>query len=465
MGCNQVRVVPFDEVRARIDALHPQLMGALKDVLSGLKRGNPPGFHSARYRYGQLIVDRGTFNPPCSSSACSECKALKGDCAYGHIPLAVILNNSVEVFVEQDIIGPQGRADTLGAIGKSVPLQMLSEGDLFGTFETLDGLMGKHDGLPPWSVSAGARSIWVLSPLGDRRLSETLADNTGNDIDWNRGDSHWSLVEQVMRQQPWEVEVLFISRGFMERVESRLPGTQNLFGLILETAWEQSRSLRNGTTFEASLRRWYLDGPAQSVASDFGELYLYATACHLFSISRGDLPAYKPAGSAKKQYGPFVSFEQTLHEALKIIKKETATGNKVADRKQAIAHYPVTIQPERLAEGEAGYYSFRCPSLPGLKLPRVSNYAELPLPIKRTLDAAAGYATHDLDHASLTYFAQAGRYDIHKETSKFKWQEFLAHVEGDAQLFKAERLYYDSPFLVAGVRLVRRALANSVGTH
>jgi hypothetical protein len=463
MGCGRVRTISFETIQPKLAVHHPRLATALSDILSAVKKGTPPVLYSARYRYGQLIVNRGLFAPPCSSTTCTECRALKENCGFGHIPLAVILNNSVEVFVEHESAGQQGRAESNDATVRTVPLRMLSDGDMFGTFETLDALMGQRDGIPPWSVAAGARSIWVLSPLGDRRLSETLAEGAGCDIDWNRGDSHWRLVQQVAHRENWEVELLFIGKGFLERVAARSPGSQNLFSLILETGWEQSRSLRNGTTFEASLRRWYLDGPAQSVASEFGEMYLYATVCHIFSISRGDLPAYRPAGSARRQYGPFMQFERQLHEALKVIKKDT--GSKDTERKQAVAHYPVVVQPEHVEPGSAGFYSFRCPSLPGLRLPKVSNYAELPLPIKRTLDAASGYESHELDHAAVTYFAQAGRYDMHKPTSRFRWQEFLAHVEPDSELFRPDRLYYDSPFLVAGLRLVRRAGANAAAAR
>src|SRR5260370_31231363 len=112
MACGRVGTVPFEWVQISLASHDPRLAAALSDIMAAAKKGPTPRLYTARYRYGELIVDRGTFTPPCSSVACADCRALKENCTYGHIPLAVILSNGVEVFVEHEISGQQGRTES-----------------------------------------------------------------------------------------------------------------------------------------------------------------------------------------------------------------------------------------------------------------------------------------------------------------------------------------------------------------
>jgi hypothetical protein len=367
----------------------------------------------------------------------------------------------VEVFLETTL-GQSADVVTSDG-GSTVPLRVLGPGELFGVFETLHHLLREDDSRPQWSVAAGTRSVWIIAPLKDKRISEVLSAQTDHDIDWARGDSHWRLIEQTTtRSDAWNTEILFLSKGLVERVEAHQPGTEQLFELILATGWRQSAALRRATTIDAALRQRYLDGPSQAVSSEFGEMYMFATVSHLFSISRGDAPAYEPAGGARQVHGPFVDFERQLHEALRSIKREGTTQSRGAGRDgRSEAHFPVVLQPVHLsAPNDRGFYSFRCPSLPGLRLPKIANYAELAAPVKQTVGALATFGGDNaVDLIASAYFTQAGRFDLRKPSSGFRWEEFLSHVRDAKDLYRPERLYLDSPFLVSLMRLVRSSAA------
>lgn len=456
MNCPHVKVVSLGDVASRLHALSPALADALARVVAERpKKGEAPlTLYTAAYPYGAAIVDRGHFMPPCGTT-CAGCAALLAGCSYSHIPLGLVLTNSVEVFIDSPAVpgatpGPDEQT--------SVPLRVLNEGNLFGVFETLQGLLQEVETRPPWSVSSGARSVWVVAPLKDKRIPEILAGRRGPHFDWLRTQSHWRLVQQCMREEDWHSEVLFIGASVLDRVRAHRPGTEKLFELILSTAWRQSAALRNSATIEASLRQQYLDGPASAVASIVGDMYLCATVCHLFAISRGDAPAFEPASRAKHVLGPFVGFERELHHALKTIKRDQhneSTGGNGRSK----AHYPVVLQPTHLnSPGDRGYYSFRCPSLPGLRLPRIPNFAEVAFPVKKAVDGLAKASSNAIDLARTSYFTQSGRFDLNRPGSDFQWQEFLAHVSSDGQLYERERLFVDSPFLVSGARIVRGEL-------
>jgi len=93
--------------------------------------------------------------------------------------------------------------------------------------------------------------------------------------------------------------------------------------------------------------------------------------------------------------------------------------------------------------------------MPGLKLPRVTNYAELASPVKKTLEELASEDTNAIDLKQTSYFTKAGRFDLNKPESGFRWEEFLNQVRETRELYKRERLFVDSPFLVSGIRIVR----------
>jgi hypothetical protein len=450
VGCSSIRSLSATDLIPQVRQHNPRLADALAAITIPTPKGKKrlpehAGWRCfvATYPYGATIVKRGQFQTPCAVADCADCAALARDCEYSPIPLGLLLSNSIEVHLEpkeaEKSAGAREEADRY-----TVPQRMLSVGETFGVFETLQAILGEAESRAPWSVSAGARSVWVLAPLGDQRMPQELGEIVNEDIDWTWSQMHWSLIAQAMRRSDWNVEIAFLPRQIVELLTKDDVSTKLLFEFLLETGWQQSAALRRMATIESGLRQTFLDQSAKRPSCDFEELYLFATICHLLAIGRGDAPAFEPAGAAKTEYGPFTGFEKQLHAALKGI------------RRKKEAHYPVVLQPVHLnAKGDRGLYSFRCPSLPGLKRPEVDSYAELSPLVKKAMELMAADANHGVDLRASLCFTQTGKYDLKDDRSLVGWKTLLGHVRSSSDLFKKERLYFESSFLKGGLQIVR----------
>lgn len=443
MPCSATKALMFSQVERFLGPISPKILEALKRVC-GDELAKTPLFYSAEYRYGDLIVREGKFVPPCGTHcSCAECKELVQSASYSHIPLAVITANSVEVFAGETRASKQG---------KTVPLRILAAGEMFGAFETLDYLLGVKQAPPQYSVSSGARSVWIIAPLGDVRLPKHLKEEAGTDVDWEPTEAHWSLVQTATKQAAkWKTSVIVFSETFVRLLKENDLSGSAFRQLLLETGWQQSSSLRHTAAKNAYLRTWFLEGPAKTIPTPLGELYQFATICHLLSIAEGDYPAYQPIGISEQALGPFETFEPLLEKALSALKLKVP---------QAQHYYPVVLQPGHLsAQHSVGYYSFRCPSLLGPTALEVTNFSDTVGPIARTIQSLCESKTgHAIDLDKTLFYAQAGRFDLKRPDSKLPWKELYSHVNHGFQPSR-KNVYTDSPFLVAGVRLVTSRIA------
>jgi len=439
MPCSQTRPLTLNQIEHLLASDAPALCQAIREVCVDQEPETPISY-LADYEYADLLVKDGKFVSPCGTyPSCAECRELIQRTSYSTIPLALIRNNAVEVFAGET------RATKHG---KTVPLRILEPGELFGVFETIDYLLGTTQLPAQYSLSAGARSVWVIAPLGDCRLPRALGEVAGTDVDWDKSDSHWSLVKKsTVKASQWKVSAVVFTEAFVSLLKQKDGSDSTFRQMILETGWKQSSSLRHSAAKNAQLRAWFLDGPAKTIPMPFGELYQFATICHLLSIAEGDFPAFQPVGISKQELGPFEPFERFLDAASATIRSRVTNSPR---------YYPVIMQPGHLSKHHpSGYYSFRCPTLLGAEPPNVANYAETPGPISKTIqdlcEARTGFA---IDVQKTVFYSQAGRFDINRPDSRFPWKELYKHVKNGSQVTK-ESLYTDSPFMVAGVRLAR----------
>ena len=416
MSVSHVRSVPFKAVDKQLRALSSELA----DVLGPLcgKPGSKGGLslHVATYPYGTLLIEEGKLRPPCQGkNLCPDCQALLGDCSYCDIPLAIVLSKSVEVHLK----GTPNRQETKPTEPATVPLRMIHEGELFGVFESLDRLAGDKWERPFWNVSSGARSAWILAPTSDQRLGKRLAKALGRRPKWNGDQCDWRLIQELMLVSPpipWETEVLFLGGTVLEMLRKPAGGAGRLFETVLQTAWQQSAALRRATAIEASFRQGYLEGPARNLKSAIGEMYLFAMACQIFSISRGDAPAFEPAGSASVEYGPFTKAEERFYPLLGEIFDDP--------------YYPVLLQPVHLKPGRHGLFSFSKPTLPGLSVRKPKSYVDLTGTVMRAVSALAESGHHALDLESTSYFGKQTPSSVEQGLSPLKWEEFLGASQG-----------------------------------
>jgi len=377
-----VRRVSWSEVSEDVKIANPGLCAKLIPIMKRLEANKrKPYFFVATYPYGELLVDNGSFRLPSGSKSLNTNDETLNDLKYSPIPLCLVLDRSVEVFVERAAGYSCPDEELRGSIKRTVPLSMIGRGELFGVFESLDTIFNvEQRRQPPWSVSSGAHTVVVLTQLGNKDLIDKLSRNVGAYIPDGKGRPDWELIQCVNNSKKfmakrWEVKVLIFPSWITQSGED----FALLQNIIAQSGWMQTVTIRDYLIEEAAVAEFYMRDGAGSQAKDSNELYHYFTVRHLLALSKGDLPALNVATAESAQAGPFALFQAELLE----------TG--------MMRYFPVIFQPVRLSDdNRVGFYSVTMPTL----LAPVPNATPWSREKWKFLQAIA-LAIHALKHSSL----------------------------------------------------------------
>lgn len=314
--------IAWDEVQGTVQQHNSELANIL-DELS--KSEAAPLLTRVRYPFGTEIISSGELKLPCDCDACARLIAhLTGRTS---IPLGLVLNNRIEVLTK----------------GKNThqtePLRLLCPGDMFGVFEIAER-MRNQPVRPAWTLSAGARTVVPLWQFGNRALTaaikKVLDDSEQDQVavdthasldllpsknDGDRWHEHfWPVLNTLARRADpnWIVEVLFLDVDW-----SNLQTGQPLRAYIFETAWDQSRELRE-----------------RAQATSQRET---AVVSRIIRISRGEGIGFTP-GLQNGELGPFGPLQNKLVGAL-------LAGNRQGNGRVATAlpKLPLLLLPTRMA--------------------------------------------------------------------------------------------------------------------
>lgn len=186
---------------------------------------------------------------------------------------ALILKNNIELFFEQS--------------HSTLPYALYSPGKLFG-FERDEP---QHSSLI--SMSAGARSVFMLPTIGDASFHQHLqrAYNLKSPAPTILQD-HWRVFSEIAAHPrsgcDWETEVLYFSDIWLDKLRR-----DKAWGELARFVYEQSRLMqaqqRNQLFYEILLAR------VQRKRNLRPNAYLADTAKHLLNIALGHAPAFSPA--------------------------------------------------------------------------------------------------------------------------------------------------------------------------
>lgn len=275
---------------------------SLVDLVAPFVSDLSPAF-LVRLPYGREIVQGGQLQSPCQpASRCSSCSQLikSAQNASLTIPLSLVLKQAVEVFLPIESAGLEH--------APSRPMRLLSPGEFFGVFETLDAQTGSPPTTPPWGVTAGARSVTVLTSEMSEKMKKTLSRELHDSA--LRGQSSalmhamrrdgWELVRHLVRGSPttgspeWIAELLIFTGATARALQSHPAGARALLNVAM-IGWVQSRDLRGGLIQEERLaQNQHLNRAGISSAD---RLALGGVLRQVVAIARGDLPGYSPVTS------------------------------------------------------------------------------------------------------------------------------------------------------------------------
>jgi hypothetical protein len=174
----------WEKIRTEVKEANIELARIIDNI-------NPPKnlkLIKANYLFGDLIVNDGaTFlrkdkNTILTTSEASQ--LLDSDLSYSPIPLILTLKKSNEVFIDTG--------------SRVIPLNIFNVGSLLGLFETIDFLYSYHSS-PKWCVSAGARSIFMLPKLGEKKGVKKLKSHCKitKDINLKNLSDHCEIFKRI----------------------------------------------------------------------------------------------------------------------------------------------------------------------------------------------------------------------------------------------------------------------------
>lgn len=178
------------------------------------------------YFFGEKILNQGGLVLP-SGVESTTLQELNID--YCSVPLALVVNKSCEVF--------------LGNQDRIMPLNLITEGNMFGVFEILSW----HFGEPKtalWNVTAGSRSAFTLPSIGDRIAHRRLQAKYGFLEEPPKTILEQSGIFAAINRsslQPWNAEILIFTKDWFSEKSIH----ESLINYLFSIGWKQSQRIRD----------------------------------------------------------------------------------------------------------------------------------------------------------------------------------------------------------------------------
>lgn len=237
----------------------------------------------ARYRYGQFVLKDGVLCLPtndgkslevdkyCEINPSLKAVPLNAENEFG-MPMGLTLSNSLEMFLKFH--------------KRDIPFTVMPPGKIFALSKVLDKSESFQEGAI-WSITAGARSIFLLPKISEVSSFWQLKKEFGltEEMPQSLGD-HWKTFVEIAekdQKDPWYVDLIFFSRKWLENKD----GQWKAFHLFLfNTAWTNVLFLRSKNIFE------FLFSSALEKRNMRSDPYVSDTAKHLFATGAEFYPGF-----------------------------------------------------------------------------------------------------------------------------------------------------------------------------
>lgn len=240
----------------------------------------------ARYPFGASIIDNGTLNLPHKSGKSIPIHTatinnnLKKKLSYSSIPLSLPLNKSCEVFVNGG--------------NRVIPLKVISPGWFFGLFEATALLCGMTVE-PIWSVSSGARSIFMLPKIADKIGYNRLKKELNIPLNTPRTlADHWELFTLISNHpnyiNNWYCDILFFPENWLNKSTTD-PKWAAFYNYLFKQTTIQTHYNRDDIAFNLTWQNFIYAIGSRNLRP---RPYIVDTAKHLVAIAAGLQPAFCP---------------------------------------------------------------------------------------------------------------------------------------------------------------------------
>lgn len=280
MNFGTVEELTWGQISERVRSVKP----ILADLIDEISPDDSYKLILAKYPFGSTVIQKDIFHLPSKRGHSVPLDwnlypALEG---CNNIPLGIILNGSVELFMTLD--------------ERIVPFTFYQPGKVFALWGQLDPEIS-YQNLQVWSMSAGARTIGMLPKItdayGHKRLQKALgikAQLPRNMLD------HWGLFVEIYhkicnKEQPWFTEMLFFSKKWVDSIKTDKAWLR-LYAFLLQEAWNHSAFWRCHMQFNLIFNKFVSENTKANIK--ISNKYLDIVK-HLTMISLGVLPGFSPA--------------------------------------------------------------------------------------------------------------------------------------------------------------------------
>ena len=260
----------WKDIRKKILDLNPEFAA----IIDELNPNSDYTFIKATYPYGTEILKKSQLQ------LSSNDKGIKEKLAYslGSNPVAIVLNNAVELFIDLE--------------DRIIPFAIVPAGKIFGTWKFLDIGVSFCPKTFIWGLTAGARSLFMLPKISKTTSHNKLVKryNITSDTPRNLLDQ-WEIFKSLASSpdfgESWNVELLYFSGKWFEHRDDK--AWINFYYYLLNNAWQGSGYWRNQFVWDLMFsiieKKRGIKPPA----------YLSGIVKHLLAIGAGSVLGFSPA--------------------------------------------------------------------------------------------------------------------------------------------------------------------------
>lgn len=281
MSKKGIEVLTWDEARKDVQKVNP----GLAEQIDLLNPGQEMKLFKVRYPFGSNILKLGILHLPNDKGEFvsihdeSINENVRKDLSYTpNMPIGVLLKNTVELFyLVKNIV---------------IPWLFMKPGRIFSLWGLLQEYGTSAQNGTMWHLVAGCRSLIILPKISDalgfKRLKKefnlTAPMPTGMLDQW---ETLKQLTESAEFDSPWEVELLFFTEDWYQKIKQGK--WKNLEYFLLKSAWKDTAFLRDENVFNLVFSRALAEKNLKP------NPFLYDTVKHIYTIARGGAPGFKIA--------------------------------------------------------------------------------------------------------------------------------------------------------------------------
>ncbi len=266
----------WSDVRNTVKQYEPELCS----VIDKIDPGKSYPIIKVTYPFGTKIFEKGVFYLPTINKqtiAITDSNVptqIKQQLTYNSLPMGVILDNGTEVYSESK--------------DRVFSLVYFKHGFNLGIWEFFDTAS-------PFSVSAGARSLFMLPKItnasGHRRLDKYGISFPAPQAPFEQHDIFKKIACHKNFPDPWGCKVLFFTQSWAQKIRNDAKW-RDLQNFLLRRIWEHTHYSRDKMYIDTIWESFSRFLTKKRIKPD---AHLVDTVKHLIFTAIGIVPAFAPA--------------------------------------------------------------------------------------------------------------------------------------------------------------------------